>query len=201
MNENKIIPYRKDQMRLKSLRRKNAATVKQKENILANEILCRHGSDVVTEKMNYKALQLRAKEDKISKYGRHRSKKRFGRTLASHAPARFLSILEQKLSYINKTVNYVDTWKFKASQYDHVLGDYTGVGLSSRSKTVGGHKVQRDLYSAFLLWAAKNETTVDRNLCFETFELFLSYQNACISELLSSNKHYPSSFGLKDFVA
>ena len=110
-------------------------------------------------------------------------------------------MLERKLSYINKTVNYVDTWKFKASQYDHVLGDYVKPGLSSRSKTVGGHVVQRDLYSAFLLWAALDDTTVDRNLCFESFPLFLSFQGACISKLLKDNKHYPSSFGLKDFAA
>ena len=187
-------------MRLKSLRRRNATTVRQKELILANEILCRHGSDIVTEKMDYRALQLRVKEDKISKTGKHRSKRRFGKSLSRHAPARFLSILEQKLSYINKTVNYVDTWKFKTSQYDHVLGDYIKTGLSDRSKTVGGYIVQRDLYSAFLLWAAKDDTTVDRTLCFDTFELFLSYQGACISKLLSDGNRHPASFGLKDFA-
>ena len=194
--------YKADRMRLKTLRRRNADTVHQSEEILANEILEHHGSDIITEQMDYKALQLKAKEDRISeKTGRHLSRKRFGKSLAKHAPARFLSVLERKLSYINKTVNYVDTWKFKASQYDHVLGDYVKPGLSSRSKTVGGHVVQRDLYSAFLLWAALDDTTVDRDLCFESFPLFLSFQGACISKLLKDNKHYPSSFGLKDFAA
>ena len=194
--------YKRDQMRLKTLRRRNADTVHQSEEILANEILEHHGSDIITEKMDYKALQLKAKEDVVSsKTGRHRSRKRYGASLAKHAPARFLSVLERKLSYINKTVNYVDTWKFKASQYDHVLGDYMKPGLSSRSKTVGGHVVQRDLYSAFLLWAALDDTTVDRSLCFESFPLFLSFQGACISKLLKDNNHYPSSFGLKDFAA
>ena len=194
--------YKRDQMRLKTLRRRNADTVHQSEEILANEILEHHGSDIITEKMDYKALQLKAKEDALSSMtGRHRSRKRYGASLAKHAPARFLSVLERKLSYINKTVNYVDTWKFKASQYDHVLGDYVKPGLSLRSKTVGGHVVQRDLYSAFLLWAALDDTTVDRSLCFESFPLFLSFQGACISKLLKDNKHYPSSFGLKDFAA
>lgn len=194
--------YKQVQMRLKTLRRRNADTAHQSEEILANEFLEHHGSDIITEQMDYKALQLKAKEDIVSsKTGRHRSRKRYGASLAKHAPARFLSVLERKLSYINKTVNYVDTWKFKASQYDHVLGDYVKSGLSSRSKTVGGHVVQRDLYSAFLLWAALDDTTVDRNLCFESFPLFLSFQGACISKLLKDNKHYPSSFGLKDFAA
>lgn len=145
-------------MKLKSLRKKNASSVRQSEEILANTILKNHGSDIVTEKMDYKALQLRAKEDKLSDTGRHRSKKRFGKSLAKHAPSRFLAILERKLSYINKTINYVDTWKFEASQYDHVVGDYQKVPLSKRSKTVGTDKVQRDLYSAFLLYNAKDAT-------------------------------------------
>ena len=199
---NKSKTYKQVQMRLKTIKRRNADMVHQSEEILANEILERHGTDVITEKMDYRALQLRTKEDTISpKTGRHRNRKRYGKSLAKHAPARFLSVLERKLSYINKTVNYVDTWKFKASQYDHVLGDYVKPGLSSRSKTVGGHLVQRDLYSAFLLWAALDDTAVDCNLCFEKFPLFLSFQGACISKLLKDSKHYPSSFGLKDFAA
>ncbi len=193
--------YKQTQMRLKALRRRNAATVKQSEERLANHILCSHGSDIITEKMDYKALQLRARDDVISpKTGKHRSRKRFGKSLSKHAPGRFLNILERKLNYINKTVNYVDIWKFKASQYDHVVGDYEKSGLSQRSKTVGGHRVQRDLYSAFLLWAAFDDTTVDRSLCFEYFPLFLSFQSACISELKNSNQNL-SSFGLKDFAA
>lgn len=193
--------YKRDSMRLKTLRRKNAAAIKQAETILANEILCTHGTDIITEKMDYRALQLKAKEDKISpKTGKHQSRKRFGRNIAKHAPSRFLSILERKLSYINKTVNYVDTWKFKASQYDHVVGDYNRVPLSCRSKMVGPDRVQRDLYSAFLLWCANDPETVDRNLCNGYFPLFLSFQGACIDRLLSSDQTVLSSFGLKDFA-
>ena len=190
--------YKTTQMKLKTLRRRNAATVKQSEEIFANRILEEHGSDITTEKMDYKALQLRAKETKTTKAGRYASKKRFGKSLSKHAPAKFLSILERKLRYINKSVNYVDTWKFKASQYDHVIGDHQSSSLSSRSKMIGEHLVQRDLYSAFLLWAAKDETTVDRTLCFEYFPLFLSYQSTCIAGL-KENTCNLSSFGLKDF--
>ena len=57
--------YKRNQMRLKTLRRRNADTIHQSEEILANEILEHHGSDIITEKMNYKALQLKAKEDII----------------------------------------------------------------------------------------------------------------------------------------
>lgn len=192
--------YKRNQMCLKALHRRNQAYSIQQENILANKILCEHGSDIFTEKMNYKALQARAKEDKLTPAGKHRSKKRFGKSLSAHAPSRFLAILERKLSYIGKILNYVDTWKFKASQYDHVVGDYIPVVLSSRSKTVGGHKVQRDLYSAFLLWNTLDPETVDRDRCFETFRVFLMMHDACIRKLLAAtDQPMLSSFGLKDF--
>lgn len=195
--------YKHIQMRLKALRRRNAALVKQSEEMLANEILEHHGSDIITEKMDYKALQLKAKDDKVSeKTGRHRSRKRFGKSLLGHAPARFLSILERKLSYVGKTINYVNTWEFKASQYDHVAGDYEKVSLSSRSKFIGTDRVQRDLYSAFLLYCAKDDISIDNDLCIETFPLFLNHQGSCINDLLTRNdKHILSSFGLKDFAA
>ena len=193
--------YKNAHMRLKTIRRRNAATVKQAEEILANTVLKDHGTDIVAEKMDFKALQLKAKEDKISpKTGRHQHRRRFGKSLSMHAPGRFLDILERKLSYIGKTINYVDTWKFRASQYDHVVGEYKKPSLSKRSKTVGGNRVQRDLYSAFLLWAALDDTTIDRNLCSETFPLFLKYQNTCIKALKKNGKNL-SSFGIKDFVA
>ena len=194
--------YMHTQMKLKTLRRRNAAFVKQSEEMLANEILEHHGSDIITEKMDYKALQLKAKDDKVSeKTGKHRSRKRFGKSLSKHAPARFLGILERKLSYVGKTINYVNTWEFKASQYDHVAGDHEKVSLSSRSKLIGDDRVQRDLYSAFLLYCAKDDVSVDRNLCTKAFPLFLKHQEVCVKELLSCNdKHNLSSFGLKDFV-
>jgi hypothetical protein len=192
--------YKRDRMRLKTIRRKNKDAVKQAEESLANEILSKHGSNIVAEKMNYKALQARAKEDRVNKKGKHLSKKRFGKSISRHAPARFLNILSRKLAYQKKEIFFVNTWKFKASQYDHVVGDYKPVSLADRSKTVGGHKVQRDLYSAFLLWSAKSETEVDRSLCQKGFPMFLKHQEACIRQLLTDGKTHPSSFGLKDFV-
>lgn len=48
----------------------------------------------------------------------------------------------------------VQTKDFKASQYDHVEDNYKKAELKDRSKYVGGYKVQRDLYSAYLLKTA-----------------------------------------------
>ena len=64
---------------------------------------------------------------------------------------------------------------------------------------MGNTRVQRDLYSAFLLWAAFDDVTIDRDICFKYFPLFLDFQGACIDKLLSDDRNL-SSFGLRDFA-
>ena len=188
--------YKDDHMRLKTLRRRNAATAKQSEECLADRVLCFYGSDIHTEKMSYQALAAKAKKDIINPAtGKHRSRKRFGTSIAGHAPSRFLDILDRKVHYLGKKVDFVDTWSFKASQYDHVTDTYTKIPLSARWKQVGGHTVQRDLYSAFLLMNAASKTSVDRNLCIQTFHQFLVDHDACMNGLKKSGTHKPATFG------
>ena len=187
--------YKQDQMRLKTLRRRNADTVKQSEEALADRILCEHGTDIHTEKMDYRALTARVKEDRATEEGKHRSKKRFGTSIAGHAPARFLHILKRKLSYIGKEIHLVNTRKYRASQFDHVTGEYTKVSLSTRWKEVDGHPVQRDLYSAFLLMNAAGDEYPDITKCNDTFETFLNLHDSCIRELKEAGISLPATFG------
>ena len=191
----KTMHYKQDQMRLKTLRRRNADTVKQSEEALADRILCEHGTDIHTEKMDYRALAARAKEDRVTEEGKHRSKKRFGSSIAGHAPARFLNILKRKLSYIKKEIHLVNTRKYRASQFDHVTGEYTKVSLSTRWKEVGGHPVQRDLYSAFLLMNAAGDEHPDITKCNDTFEIFLNFHDTCIRELKEIGISRSATFG------
>ena len=83
----------------------------------------------------------------------------------------FLSILGKKTLLCGGTFVTVDTKAYKASQYDHAADSYEKVPLSQRSKVIGGHKVQRDLYSAFLL-RNSNDTydCPDRMRCTDSFE-------------------------------
>ena len=186
--------YKQEQMRLKTLRRRNTDTVKQSEEALADRILCEHGTDIHTEKMDYRALAARVKEDRITEEGKHRSKKRFGTSIAGHAPAQFLNILNRKLSYIGKEIHLVNTRKYRASQFDHVTGEYAKVSLSTRWKEVGGHPVQRDLYSAFLLMNAAGDEHPDITKCNDTFENFLNFHNSCIRELKEAGISRPATF-------
>ena len=63
-------------------------------------------------------------------------------------------------------------------------------------KTVDDYKVQRDLYSAFLLQHVKDDRkTVDLNLCAKNFERFLDNQYRTMKELETNL----SSTGKKEF--
>ena len=96
----------------------------------------------------------------------------------------------------------VDTISFRASQYDHVSDEYQKKPLSQRSVAVGGHLVQRDLYSAFLLKNSSLDLShADRTLCEKDFETFLVLHDQCIRALVSSSCWYPGSFGVSDFTA
>lgn len=192
--------YRKLYMKYKSLCRKRAAIVKQSHEALANEIL-EYGDVIRVEKMSFIGLARRTKEIKRNPDGKYISRKRFGKSIQSRAPSMFLNIINRKLGYIGKELIYVDTVKFRASQYNHIEDTYIKSNLSNRYKIIGNHKVQRDLYSAFLIMNSNdtNDNT-DRLRCLETFKSFCRMHDDYIRELLNSNHKYPSSMGLKYFV-
>ena len=82
-----------------------------------------------------------------------------------------------------------ETSKVKASQLDHITGQYKKVGLGVRTKTIGDEQVQRDLYSAFLLQHVENDGyTVNLQKCEEDFEQFLEHQQQTMSELTTDLK-------------
>ena len=96
----------------------------------------------------------------------------------------FLELLERRSEIYGGQVHYVDTWKYKASQYDHVKDMYIKAPLNQREKEVGGRKVQRDLYSAYLLKNADEEyKQPDRKKCVESYKRFLKLQDQEIERM------------------
>lgn len=85
--------------------------------------------------------------------------------------------------------------KYRASQYRHDKDEYIKPKLSDRVKIIGGKKVQRDLYSAFLLSNYKDEETIDRGKCIEEFDNFIRQQESLIKDI----KDNTGNFGLKSF--
>lgn len=184
-----------------SLQRKAAASIKLSHNRKVNGILA-VADEIYVERMDMAGLSERTKETTYNARGRIKSKQRYGKSIGNHAPSLFISILERKLSYSGKELNKVDTWEFRASQYNHADDTYTKKQLDKRSTRIEGYLVQRDLYSAFLLMNSCNDNKkADRTLCVEGFKRFLSLHDACIQSLLrNTSTQYPSSFGLSDFA-
>lgn len=194
--------YYKTRNKLKTLQRKRATSIKQWQEAFANEIIS-DGNVIFIESMSFNGLKKKSKETKKNSKGKYQSKKRMGKSIQMHAPAQLVSIIERKLSYAGGVLFKVNTFKFKASQYDHVTDEYHKKKLSQRYALIDGEPVQRDLYSAFLLMNSESDLThADRELCFQEYDNFKKNHDICINELKEqnilnkTNNKYPTSFGL-----
>ena len=139
-----------------------------------------------------------AKETTINKKtGKINKKERFGKSLANKAPSMFLTILDNKLKWHSEKLLKIDTAKVKASQYNHIEDKYTKKDLSERWNDLGSFKIQRDLYSSFLIMNVKeNLKEIDKDLCFREFDNFKMLHDKEIIRILSSNNKKISSMGL-----
>ena len=200
---NRTKGYDRKFRQLKTLYRKKAAYIKQSHLETIYQLL-KVSNEFITENMDYKALQKRGKHTERSEKGskvtvknkkgsnkpvykeirKYKRKKRFGKSLNDRAPGMFLELLERRSEIYGGQVHYVDTWKYKASQYDHVKDMYIKAPLNQREKEVGGRKVQRDLYSAYLLKNADEEyKQPDRKKCVESYKRFLKLQDQEIERM------------------
>ena len=183
--------YKKIQNRLKELYRKQADVRKLQHEILSNYIISL-GDNIYVETMNYAGLQKRAKKTEKDDKGKYKKKKRFGKSLANKAPSMLLSIIDRKLHYYGKQLIKIDTWSVKASQYNHLTETYHKKKLSERWNDLNGIKVQRDIYSAFLIMNVNNDLkSINQNKCNKRFQNFLMLHNKEI-ERLTGNKNLSS---------
>ena len=190
--------YIRTLFKLKELYRLKSVKLKLCHSILANTIL-ELGTNVYAETMNFKALAKKSKETKISeKTGRYKSKKRYGKSITNFAPASLLSIIERKLGYLGLKLNRVNTKTFKASQYNHHSNRFIKKTLNQRWDYVDKYKIQRDLYSAFLLMnSQKNLETTNRKQCLKTFDNFRKLHDSEVERLKNDIYKLPKSFGIK----
>lgn len=176
--------YTKAQNMLKELHRKQADIRKLQHEILSNYIISL-GDKIYVETMNFKGLQRRAKNTTINENtGKINKKKRFGKSLANKAPAMLIDIINRKLHYFDKYLIKINTREVKASQYNHINGKCNKKQLSERWNDFDGIKVQRDLYSAFLIQNVKEDLcTVDNNKCENDFNNFMELHDIEIQRL------------------
>lgn len=186
--------YKRLKTERKELYRKRAIHLKESHNKLANELLG-ISTNMNLETMNYRSLQSRSKKTTINKKnGKYNKKSRFGKSIANHAPSMFEDTLERKLHYVNKELHYTDTAKVRASQIDHSTGEYVKHDLGTRSFIVDGHKVQRDLYSAFITghtYKSSAESVkpdaVNFKKCKKDFKQFIELQSQEIERIRALN--------------
>mgnify|MGYP000904883999 CR=1 FL=1 len=191
--------YEKARSKLKDLYRRQKDIRRLEHNRLANEIISQ-ADTVYVEEMNFKALQKKAKKTTVNKKtGRFNKKKRFGKSLGNKAPAMLIEIIDYKINYKGGKLYKINTKEVKASQYNHLDGSYEKKKLSQRWNNFSYNgkeiKVQRDLYSAFLI---KNVTDdlckVDDNKCNKSFDEFLKLHDKEINRL--KGKKNLSSMGV-----
>lgn len=180
---NKSNHYIKYQNRLKELYRKQKDIRKYQHECLANQIISL-GDTIYVETMNFAGLTKRAKKTEKNNKGRFKRKKRFGKSIANRAPAMLLEIINRKLSYYDKQLIKIDTWNAKASQFNHFDGTYHKKTLSQRWNDFNGIKIQRDLYSAFLIMNTGNDLkSFDIDKCNERFDNFYRLHNIEVKRL------------------
>ena len=134
--------------------------------------------------MNFAGLKRRAKKTEKNKNGRFKQKKRFGKSIDNRAPAMLISAISRKLGYFDIDLVKVSTFDTKASQFNHFDGTYTKKSLSQRWNDFNGIKVQRDMYSAFLLMNTNEaHEGFDIDKCNERFENFYLLHNLEVDRL------------------
>ena len=177
--------YKKLEAKRKELYRRSAWNRHTSHHALANEIV-NLGLDIRVEEMTISGLTKKAKKTAVNKKnGRNRSKKRYGKTIMSRAPAALIAAINQKLSYVGKEIKKINTFTVKASQYDHVSNTCNKKPLNQRWHTLpDGTKIQRDLYSGFLVCYTNDELDrVDRKACIRNFKQFKELHEQEIAHL------------------
>ena len=196
-------------LELKNAYRRKTDYVKSEHNKIA-KLIVSNCDTLIKETLNFKALQKRStkpaeKQDKKSiikdKKGntkeiyKFKRKKRYGKSLNNHSPGYLDAQILKRANELGINIIMVDMLKYRASQYRHDKDEYIKPKLSDRVKIIDGKKVQRDLYSAFLLSNYKDVETIDKDKCIKEFDNFIKQQK----ELIKTVKDSTGNFGLKNF--
>lgn len=163
---------RYDRMKLERLElyRKQAAIRKQQHIDMANALLSQ-GDNFIVENNPIDSWAKRAKETKKGKNGKIRCKRRFGRSIAHHAPAMFVSILQNKVHSLGGRFHKADI-KNAATQFDFTNGDFTKHELNERTVTLSnGQTHQRDMLSAFNLQHLRIDSSAPKDYDIEQMEI------------------------------
>lgn len=211
--------YKRIQHQYAMIQHHQADIRKQQHNELANYLLTL-GDCFFVENMSYCDLAHRANKTEISeKTGRYKRKKRFGKSIANKAPAMLITMLKQKCQSRGlEGVKEVDT-HVCASQYNHQTDTCIKKALENRWNIMpDGERIQRDLYSAFLLQHCRRDLpeynrkelqkefgeelyrVFDREALQRDYPQFVAYHHMTIQRL-SELPHTIPSMGIRRIIS
>lgn len=185
--------YRRDKAKLRDLKRRNRLN----RHYAAQEDVWRlreMGDTFVTEPKNAAKLQKKAKaaqtpEEAKDKNGKNKRRKRFGKSIQHRCPGYFQAYAKTVFESTGGHYYEVDN-KFRASQYDHKANAYVKKKLSQRWHEFSDQtRIQRDLYSAFLMRCASEDYQApDREKCEKEFDAFQKMHDALIKSIRDTHK-------------
>lgn len=198
LTRNKSKRYLRLQKELAWIQHQQAAIRKEQHVALANYLLTL-GDCFYIEDMNWQGLARRAKGTAVPEEEKpHKRKKRFGKSIANKAPAALVTILKNKCTSLGLPGVIPINTKVRASQYNHLTDSYQKKELSQRwNEMPDGRKIQRDLYSAFLLQHMNSQLDgFDRAALQRDYESFVSLHDQAILRAAAAPKLI-SSMGVK----
>ena len=108
--------------------------------------------------------------------------------MANKAPSMLLTIIDRKLKYFGEELIEINTFEAKASQFNHFDETYKKKSLSQRWNDFEGRKIQRDMYSAFLIMNVnKDLKSFDMEKCKKRFDNFYRLHNLEVERLKGQN--------------
>lgn len=165
------------------------ANIREYEHHLLKNYILSLGDEFYVEMMTFEQLKQREKETKITKSGRFKKKKRFGKTIGDRAPAKLLTLLDNTLKLQDKKLIKINTYEARASQFNHFDETCTKKKLSQRWNNFNGTIIQRDLYSAFLIQHINDDlSSFDVEQCRKDFMSFKEKHDHAIAVLVDTKQ-------------
>ena len=179
--------YNRLKLERRELYRRQAEIRKLQHLEMANAMLSQ-GDTFIVENNPIDAWVRRAKETTKTKSGSNRCKKRYGKSVANHAPAKFVTILENKVKSLGGKFYEVDP-RYAATQFDFTNGIKTKHEVSERSITLSnGRTHQRDMISAFNLQHIKLESIGTDDKKYDIEQMRADYPVFCQLEIAEQQR-------------
>ncbi|MEE0079745.1 MAG: hypothetical protein U0I77_06530, partial [Holdemanella sp.] len=142
------------------------------------------------------ATAVKQKDGSLKMIRKYKRKKRYGHSIKNRSPGLMQADLKTKATQYGIPYYEIDIHQYRASQLHHDTGEYIKPALNERFKTIEGCKVQRDLYSAFLICHTDDTLTApDFKACHLDFTHFVKLQDTLIQNMKKCGHTMKPCFG------